>query len=108
MAPILDASRQSPARCCRRNQLGRNRIASLALLLAAAGACSLPADRGGSMETQSSLETNLRAIAEASRGVEKSVEILEYVLDIQEVKVLGDHAYQWGTYRYRMRPRTGG
>jgi len=103
------------------------------------------------METQSSLETNLRAIeiinqqdmqfavandlagmmsqwtddivllpaagpiqrgrsaiAEASRGVETSVEILEYVLDIQEVKVLGDYAYQWGTYRYRMRPRTGG
>jgi ketosteroid isomerase-like protein len=30
------------------------------------------------------------------------------VLDIQEVKVLGDHAYQWGTYRYSMRPRPGG
>ena len=48
------------------------------------------------------------AIAEASRGVENSVEILEYVLDIQEVKVLGDYAFQWGTYLYRMRPRAGG
>ena len=48
------------------------------------------------------------AIAEASRGVENTVEILEYVLDIQEVKVLGDHAFQWGTYDSRMRPRAGG
>ena len=46
-------------------------------------------------------------IAEAFRGVE-SPEILEYVLDIQEVKVLGDHAYQWGTYHYRVRPLAGG
>jgi ketosteroid isomerase-like protein len=30
------------------------------------------------------------------------------VLDIQEVKVLGDHAFQWGTYSYSMRPRAGG
>ena len=48
------------------------------------------------------------AIAEVSRGVENTVENLEYVLDIQEVKVLGDHAFQWGTYRYRIRPRAGG
>lgn len=47
-------------------------------------------------------------IAEAFRGVESSVEIREYVLDIQEVQVLGDHAFQWGTYRYSLRPRTGG
>ena len=48
-----------------------------------------------------------RAIAEAFRGVE-SPEIVESVLDIQEVKVLGDHAYQWGTYHYGVRPRGGG
>ena len=48
------------------------------------------------------------AIAEASRGVENTVEILEYVLDIQEVKVLGDHAIQWGTYASLVRPRAGG
>jgi uncharacterized protein (TIGR02246 family) len=51
-------------------------------------------------------------IAEAFRGVE-SPQILDYVLDIQEVKVLGDHAFEWGTYRYGMRAggetvRTGG
>jgi uncharacterized protein (TIGR02246 family) len=46
-------------------------------------------------------------IAQAFRGVESS-EIVESVLDIQEVKVLGDHAFQWGTYRYGMRPRVGG
>jgi uncharacterized protein (TIGR02246 family) len=46
-------------------------------------------------------------IAEAFSGVQ-SPEILEYVLDIQEVKVLGDHAFQWGTYHYTMRAREGG
>jgi uncharacterized protein (TIGR02246 family) len=48
------------------------------------------------------------AIAKAFRGAETSVEILEYRLDIEEVKVVGDHAFQWGTYRYALRPRTGG
>jgi ketosteroid isomerase-like protein len=46
-------------------------------------------------------------IAEAFQGVE-TPEILEYGLDIQEAKVLGDHAFQWGTYHYTMRPRGGG
>ena len=49
-----------------------------------------------------------RTIADAFRGVENTVEVLESVLDIQEVKVLGDHAFQWGTYRYSLRPRSGG
>jgi uncharacterized protein (TIGR02246 family) len=48
-----------------------------------------------------------RVIAEAFQGIE-SPEIVEYVLDIQEVKVLGDHAFEWGTYRYSVRPRAGG
>lgn len=47
-------------------------------------------------------------IAEAFGGVESSVEILESVLDIQEVKLLGDYAFQWGTYHYSVRPRAGG
>jgi ketosteroid isomerase-like protein len=38
----------------------------------------------------------------------ESPEILEYMLEIQEVKVLGDHAFQWGTYRHSVRPRAGG
>jgi uncharacterized protein (TIGR02246 family) len=46
-------------------------------------------------------------IAEAFRGVE-SPEIVESVLDIQEIKVLGDHAFEWGTYHYSVRPRGGG
>ena len=47
------------------------------------------------------------AIAEVFGAVE-SPEIVEYVLDIQEVKIAGDHAFQWGTYGYTMRPRSGG
>jgi uncharacterized protein (TIGR02246 family) len=47
------------------------------------------------------------AIAEAFRGVD-SPKIVDSVLDIQEVKVLGDHAYQWGTYHYTVRPLEGG
>jgi ketosteroid isomerase-like protein len=30
------------------------------------------------------------------------------MFDIQEVKVLGDHAFQWGSYRFSLRPRAGG
>jgi uncharacterized protein (TIGR02246 family) len=47
------------------------------------------------------------AIAEVFRSVE-SPEVIDYVLDVQEVKVLGDYAFQWGAYRYSMRPRGGG
>jgi uncharacterized protein (TIGR02246 family) len=47
------------------------------------------------------------AIAEVFRSVERP-EIVDYLLDIQEVTVLGDHAFQRGTYRYSMRPRSGG
>jgi ketosteroid isomerase-like protein len=42
-----------------------------------------------------------------SVGGREDPEILEYVLDIQEVNVLGDYAYQWGTYHYAMRPHAG-
>jgi ketosteroid isomerase-like protein len=45
------------------------------------------------------------AIAEAFRGVENRVEVLEAVFDIHEVKVLGDHAFQWGTYHQSVRSR---
>ena len=45
-------------------------------------------------------------IAEGFRGFENP-KILENVLDIQEVKVLGDHAFQWGTYHYSWQPREG-
>ena len=48
------------------------------------------------------------AIAESFRGVPDPHEILDYVLDIQEVRVLGDHAFQWGTYEYSLRLTAGG
>lgn len=48
-----------------------------------------------------------RAIAQAFQAVE-APEIVEYELDMQEVTVSGDYAFQWGTYHYGMRPRTGG
>jgi uncharacterized protein (TIGR02246 family) len=47
------------------------------------------------------------AIAEAFRSAPRP-EIVEYTLDIHEVKVFGDYAFQWGTYRYGMRPPGGG
>ena len=46
-------------------------------------------------------------IAEAFRSGPRP-EIVAYALDIYEVKVFGDHAFQWGTYRYGMRPIGGG
>jgi uncharacterized protein (TIGR02246 family) len=48
------------------------------------------------------------SIADAFRGVETRVEVLEAGFDIQEVKVLGDWAFQWGTYHQSLRPRAGG
>jgi len=48
-----------------------------------------------------------QTIAEAFRGTD-SPKILEYVLDVQEVTIVGDYAYQWGTYHYTMQPATGG
>ena len=48
------------------------------------------------------------AIAEVLLGAASAVEVLEWVFDFQEVKVLGDHAILWGTYHGRLRPRAGG
>ena len=47
------------------------------------------------------------AIAEAFRSIQRP-EIVGYALDIQEVEVVGDFAFQWGTYSYAMRPHGGG
>jgi uncharacterized protein (TIGR02246 family) len=46
-------------------------------------------------------------IEEAFRGIEDP-RILSSVLDMQEVKVVGDFAFQWGTYDYTARPSAGG
>jgi uncharacterized protein (TIGR02246 family) len=59
------------------------------------------------LQPAGSIMRGREAIAQTFQGVE-SPEIVEYELDIQEVRVLGDHAFQWGTYHYSMRPRTGG
>jgi uncharacterized protein (TIGR02246 family) len=48
------------------------------------------------------------AAAEVLLGAASAVEILDGAFDFQEVKVLGDHAFQWGTYHYTVRPRAGG
>jgi len=48
------------------------------------------------------------AIADAFRGVENQIEVLEAAFDFQEVKILGDHAFQWGTYRQSVRSRASG
>jgi ketosteroid isomerase-like protein len=49
-----------------------------------------------------------RSVIAKALGGGESPEMLDYVLDIQEVKILGDYAYQWGTYHYSTRPRAGG
>src|SRR5688572_24935756 len=48
------------------------------------------------------------AVVEQIRDQMKGVEVVENVVDFEEVKVLGDYAYEWGTYRGRMRPSGGG
>jgi ketosteroid isomerase-like protein len=44
------------------------------------------------------------------KGVEqlRAVQPLEFVADFEEIKVLGDYALEWGTYRGTSRPRAGG
>jgi len=40
--------------------------------------------------------------------VASAIEILEWAFEFHEIKIFGDHAMEWGTYRGRMRPRAGG
>jgi ketosteroid isomerase-like protein len=44
------------------------------------------------------------------KGMEqvRSFEPLEFVVDFEEIKVAGDYAFEWGTYRGSSRPRAGG
>ena len=50
------------------------------------------------------IDAGMSRMAEAMRAVE----VLEYVLDFEEVKVLGDYAFEWGMIRGRMCSREGG
>ena len=47
-------------------------------------------------------------LIEKSRPQLAMIEPIEYVTEFEEIRVLGDYAYEWGTYRSRMRPRAGG
>jgi len=47
-------------------------------------------------------------ITERGREQLQAIEPIEYTADFEEIRVLGDYAYEWGTYRGRMRPRAGG
>jgi ketosteroid isomerase-like protein len=46
--------------------------------------------------------------AERGRELLKAFETVEHAVDFEEIKVLGDYAYEWGTFRGRSRPRAGG
>jgi uncharacterized protein (TIGR02246 family) len=48
------------------------------------------------------------AIADALLGAASAVEIVDWVFDFQEITVLGDHAFEWGTYSGYVSPRGGG
>ena len=47
-------------------------------------------------------------IAESSRQQLQAIEPIEYVAHFEEIQVLGEYAYEWGTYRGSMRPPGGG
>jgi ketosteroid isomerase-like protein len=52
-----------------------------------------------------------RANAEAVERVQeqmRAIEPVEYVVEFEEIKVLGEYAFEWGTYRGSARPRSGG
>ena len=48
--------------------------------------------------------------AAAKQSVEqmKAFMPIEYNLDVQEITIAGDYAFEWGTYRGSARPLTGG
>ena len=48
------------------------------------------------------------ASMQQSAEEENQYEILEYVHDFDEVKIVGDWAYEWGTFRGAYRPIEGG
>ena len=73
-----------------------------------AGMMSQWADDIVLLQPDGSIVRGRSTIAETMRGLEVVVEILDSVIEMQEVRVLGDYAYQWGIYRWAMRPRAGG
>ena len=47
-------------------------------------------------------------IVQKGREQIHAFEPLEHVEDFEEIKVVGDYAFEWGTYRGTSRPRAGG
>jgi uncharacterized protein (TIGR02246 family) len=85
----------------------------------------MAASKAGDFDTLHSIMTDdavimppggkvVRGRAEMDAGFERmkesmsQVEVLEYVLGFEEVKVLGDYAFEWGTIRGAMRSKDGG
>ncbi len=48
------------------------------------------------------------ALVEAAAAQISAIEPLDYVVEFEEIQVAGDYAFEWGSYRGSMRPRSGG
>ena len=48
------------------------------------------------------------ALIEASADQMKTFEPVDYTVELEEIIVAGDYAFEWGTYRGSVRPRAGG
>ena len=48
------------------------------------------------------------ALIETSAEQMKAFEPVDYVVEFEEITISGEIAYEWGTYRGRVRPRAGG
>jgi len=48
------------------------------------------------------------AIAEQGKELMQALIPIDYVVDIEEITVAGDYAFEWGTFRGAARPRAGG
>jgi ketosteroid isomerase-like protein len=49
-------------------------------------------------------------VESVQKGIDqiRAFEPLEFVVDFEEIKIVGDYAFEWGTYRGTSRPRGGG
>jgi uncharacterized protein (TIGR02246 family) len=52
-------------------------------------------------------DANVAMVEAAAEQINAFVPV-DYVVEFEEITVLGDYAYEWGTYRGSMRPRAGG
>lgn len=48
------------------------------------------------------------ALAEQAREQMKAITPVDYVVEIEEITITGDYAFEWGTYRGAARLHTGG